>query len=108
MSRHQRVMPGPGGALGDLGKERAGEIFREDKNCHGHSLHFSGQESSWEQKRLARVSLVHSSHRPGERGRGPVAETTQALTTRKLTTSGWGMGEAIPSQNKGAWHSFEG
>lgn len=106
MFRHQRVMLGPGRALRDLGKERAGEIFRETQSQD--SLQVSGQKSSWEQKELACVSLVHSSRRSGERGRGPGAETTQALTTRKLTTSGWGVGDATPSQNRGAWYSFEG
>lgn len=64
------------------------------------SFQVLGQESSWKQKELACVSLVHSSCRPGERGRGQGAETTEALTTMRLTTSGWGVGEATPNQNR--------
>lgn len=70
----------------------------------GLSLQVLGQESSWEQKEQTCDSLEHSSCRLGERGRGPGAETTQALTTMKLPTSGWGVGEATPSRNRGAWH----
>lgn len=99
---------GPGGS----GEREARGNFQGTKN-HGHRAKTVSKSQarsphgSRKHKELACVSLVIP-HVGLESGRGPETESTQALTTTKLTTSGWGVGEATLSQSRRARHSFEG